>query len=83
MISRSTVCSQQHFNEEKSGYSFSTNLIVQKRGAKDTRGIVTPIDENKLVTPWQKNKKTNRQMIVHKTQHRKRKTSNTNPTKRG
>ena len=35
--------------------------------------------ENKLTTPWLKMKKTNRQTIVHKTQHRKLKTEQQEP----
>ena len=54
-----------------------------KIGTKDTRGTVKLI--NKLTTPWLKMKRTNRQTIVHITQHKqfKKKTTRTQPKTRG
>ena len=56
--------------------------ICDKRGAKDTRGTFKLIGLNKLTTPWLKIKKTNRQIIVYMTQHRKLKTKQHEPHKK-
>ena len=47
---------------------------INSRRAKDFPKGQSNSIEKKLITPWQIKKKTNRQIIVHKTQHRKLKT---------
>lgn len=56
-----------------------TNIKLYNRGAKDTRGTLKFIDRNQIDNVMFKKGK-HRQTIVQKTQHRKRKTNNTNPT---
>ena len=42
-----------------------------KEGRKIPEGQSNSLTENKLTTPWLKTKRTNRQTIVHMTQHSK------------
>ena len=63
-----------------------SNLLLfihnfNKGGTKGTRGTVILIDRKKTDNAMAKNKKTNRQMIVQKTQHRKLKTKQHEPIK--
>ena len=51
-----------------------------KRGMKDTIGTIKLINQKKkMTTPWLKMKRTNRQTIVHRTQHRKLKNKQHEP----
>ena len=44
--------------------------MLTKEGRKIPEGQSNSLIENKLTTPWLKMKQTNRQKIVHMTQHR-------------
>ena len=53
--------------------TYQTKLCVHylKEGRRIPEGQSNSLIEKKLTTPWLKNKKANRQMIVQQTQHRK------------
>ena len=54
-------------------------FVVKTEGRKISERQSNSKNENKLTTPWLKMKKTNRQTIVHTTQHRKLKNKQHEP----